>query len=457
MASTTPPNISVSEQNELLKKENEALKLEVQLLKKKLKQKLFITLHGEAKEIEDPNKPTTNILLKPVHHPNQQNNEKIIEISTSQQTTTTTTISDNKILPPPIPPRPPAASTKKLLKRTPSLLKQYKCDKVEYAPDSPIWRSELKEMEIITQTRLKRIEKIGQRFKEYITYGKNYVVITKRLARELFVQSENNNKKSTSEYHQNDNNVIIEELLNEAFQHFANIINEVGDSMTVLLESLDDAFVAKTNEFIKSERNLTASYKKNYSHASHEYDSLLKSSLSPKTKDFKIKDVTVIECFKKMEIARFDYVHHLNNGKEYQLVAATLASWFSYLAYFKQCQDIFVGMDGIMKSMSNRVSAQTNDVMFYETIWKKRRLKLTKLLDIEETRYNIFADSENSIDMNDNKDLYSNSNNNNKHHNDGDNDDDENGENKYGTLGSVLQEVSINYIPLNLMKRGHSF
>ena len=93
--------------------------------------------------------------------------------------------------------------------------------------------------------------------------------------------------------------------------------------------------------------------------------------------------------------------------------------------------------------------------MFYETIWKKRRLKLTKLLDIEETRYNIFADSENSIDMNDNKDLYSNSNNNNKHHNDDDNDDDENGENKYGTLGSVLQEVSINYIPLNLMKRGH--
>ena len=60
-----------------------------------------------------------------------------------------------------------------------------------------------------------------------------------------------------------------------------------------------------------------------------------------------------------MELAGFvDYVHHLNDGKEYQLVAATLASWFAYLAYFKQCQDIFVTMEPLIKSMSNRVSAE---------------------------------------------------------------------------------------------------
>ena len=57
--------------------------------------------------------------------------------------------------------------------------------------------------------------------------------------------------------------------------------------------------------------------------------------------------------------------------------------------------------------MSNRVTAESNGVKFLETVWEKRRSKLLKLLDLQETRYNIFSVDSTEIDgLNENNDVY---------------------------------------------------
>ena len=80
-------------------------------------------------------------------------------------------------------------------------------------------------MESINTRFQKDRKKLHRRFKEYVTYGRNYVVVTKRLAREVFLQSEEKNNRAsasdTSNEDDNEKNVVFESLLNESFQHFA--------------------------------------------------------------------------------------------------------------------------------------------------------------------------------------------------------------------------------------------
>ena len=101
---------SLMQENALLKKENVLLKQEVADLKQKLQQKLFFTLHGEAKEAEILDGPE-KVLLKHVHLAKKSEMKKDIGAVSKKQ----------NLVPPPIPPRPPL----KKLKRIPSLLKQF--------------------------------------------------------------------------------------------------------------------------------------------------------------------------------------------------------------------------------------------------------------------------------------------------------------------------------------------
>ena len=104
------------------------LKQEVADLKQKLRQKLFLTLHGEAKEAEILDGPE-KVLLKHVHLAKKSEMKKDIGAVSKKQ----------NLVPPPIPPRPPL----KKLKRIPSLLKQFG-NRVQYAPDSRFGAANLK-------------------------------------------------------------------------------------------------------------------------------------------------------------------------------------------------------------------------------------------------------------------------------------------------------------------------
>jgi Arf-GAP/coiled-coil/ANK repeat/PH domain-containing protein len=361
------PAVNLVDENVRLKSENARLLLEVETLKKRLRGSLFEALHLEAREEQvrasQQEDKKDNVLFKAVAPAGGQearpDPEKVV-------------IEEKSPAPPPLPPRP-----KKLIRKY-SLMKEFG-DGLALEQDSPIWRLCLADFEKQSAKTLKSIDGVGNRFKDYINEGRKFALASEKLAMHLCNGIVGGKKDGAG-------------TLVEAFEQFGDIIEEVGSSLLILLSSLENAFVRTQKAFTVDVAARSKELKIAYIHASNDFEGHLhKFIVSRKSPNDASSEKEIAEFRKKFECARFQYARHLNEQREHEVVESILATWYSYKAFFGQCQDIFVALGPKMREMSEQITAERGEKELEKAFWDRKYRKLTRLLDAAEGLEQVFS------------------------------------------------------------------
>jgi Arf-GAP with coiled-coil, ANK repeat and PH domain-containing protein len=350
------------EEMEDLRRENAALKKELASLKQTLRGSLFEALHGEARNNHLGR--GKNLLFKTVVPAAPPVQFQAASASAASS---------------PSPPVPPRADRVRSLVRKNSLMKRFG-DGLPFEQDSPMWRASLRGYEKKSSASLKAIDAILFKFKEYTQNGRRFASVSTAMASLMrhgliFEKADKEN------------------ILVQAMVQFGEIVDEIANSLMVLLSSLENAFVFQHKAFVADMKAKSSMLKKKYVTAGNELEAHLHKVLLGKRRDSQTpeeleKDVSAAR--RNFEVSRFMLCKHLNKQREHELVESSLAAWYSYKAYFNQCRDIFIALEPKMKDMSARITKEHKDIALHDAFWDQKEQKLRKLLSTEGLE-NVFA------------------------------------------------------------------
>ncbi len=165
--------------------------------------------------------------------------------------------------------------------------------------------------------------------------------------------------------------------------YFGETLDEIQNYLETFLLSLENTFTAPMEEFMKREVKGVRKMKTVVTRTSEDYELSLSKFLHLKNNTdalaAEVRFAEITDKKKIFELARFDFVHHLNQletQKKFQLVERVCNALYAFLGFFHQCHTEVAKIEPSMRNVQHALHFARKDLVWSNCIWNAKRVNL---------------------------------------------------------------------------------